>query len=197
MAFSFLNGKSPFDEAEERLEAGDTVNGRPKMPKAPAMGWQDGVFLLVIIGLVIGGYQYYKYAKGKSEEVFAQCDSLYVAAGSDVSKYLEAESCYKGTMDLSFTSGSQDSLALFRLSVIDSMRFVQQGLLTDARSFLVEGDTATAVKTVSDYKGAMLLNGAREKEEWEKIATMVKPAAPAVEKVPAEPAVEPAPAAKK
>ena len=68
MAFSFLNGKSPFDEAEERLEAGETENGRPKMPKAPAMGWQDGVFLLVVIGLVIGGYQYYKYAQGKAEE---------------------------------------------------------------------------------------------------------------------------------
>ena len=43
--FSFLNGKSPFDEAEERLEAGDTVNGKPKLPTGPIMGWQDGVFL--------------------------------------------------------------------------------------------------------------------------------------------------------
>ena len=42
--FSFLNGKSPFDEAEERLEAGDTVNGKPRLPSGPIMGWQDGVF---------------------------------------------------------------------------------------------------------------------------------------------------------
>ena len=40
--FSFLNGKSPFDEAEERLEAGDTVNGKPRLPSGPIMGWQDG-----------------------------------------------------------------------------------------------------------------------------------------------------------
>ena len=31
--FSFLNGKSPFDEAEEKLEAGETINGRPKLPR--------------------------------------------------------------------------------------------------------------------------------------------------------------------
>ena len=54
---SFLNGKSPFDEAEEKLEAGETVNGRPKMPTGPIMGWQDGVFLLVVIALIVGGYQ--------------------------------------------------------------------------------------------------------------------------------------------
>ena len=58
--FSFLNGKSPFDEAEEKLEAGETVNGRPKMPTGPVMGWQDGLFLLVVIGLIVGGYQYYQ-----------------------------------------------------------------------------------------------------------------------------------------
>ena len=57
--FSFLNGKSPFDEAEEKLEAGETINGRPKLPQAPIMGWQDGVFLLVLIGLIVGGYYYY------------------------------------------------------------------------------------------------------------------------------------------
>ena len=174
MAFSFLNGKSPFDEAEERLEAGETENGRPKMPKAPAMGWQDGVFLLVVIGLVIGGYQYYKYAKGKAEETYARCDSLYVAAASDGSKYLEAENCYKEAMDLSFTSGSMDSVGQFRMASIDSMRFIQQGVLDDAKNLLSEGDTASAVKSLKEYKGTMLLNGVGEKKEWESISSLAK-----------------------
>lgn len=174
MAFSFLNGKSPFDEAEERLEAGETINGKPKMPKAPVMGWTDAVFLVVIIAAVVGGYQYYKYAKSKSEEVFARCEALYVAAATDNTKYLEAEDCYKGTLDLSFTSGSQDSLGISRLAEIDSMRFIQQGLLTDAKTLLDEGDSAGAAKLVSDYKGAMLLNGMGEKTEWEKIQSLSK-----------------------
>ena len=54
--FSFLNGKSPFDEAEEKLEAGETINGRPKLPQAPIMGWQDGVCVLVLAGLIVGCY---------------------------------------------------------------------------------------------------------------------------------------------
>ncbi len=199
MAFSFLNGKSPFDEAEERLEAGDTVNGRPKMPKAPAMGWQDGVFLLVIIGLVVGGYQYYKYAKGKSEEVYNQCDAIYAAAAGDNAKYLEAEACYKDAMELSFTSGSMDSVGQFRLASIDSMRFIQQGILGDAKNFLGEGDTVAATKLLKEYKGAMLLNGFGEKKDWESISALAKaePASAAVEKAPEAPAAETAPAAKK
>ena len=42
MSFSFLSGKSPFDEAEEKLEAGENPSGKPKLP-TPTMGWQDVV----------------------------------------------------------------------------------------------------------------------------------------------------------
>ncbi|SHK70697.1 hypothetical protein [Fibrobacter sp. UWEL] len=174
MAFSFLNGKSPFDEAEERLEAGETINGKPKMPKAPVMGWSDGVFLIVIIAAVVGGYQYYKYAKNKTAEVYAQCQALYEACATDASKYIEMEECYKGTMDLSFTSDSLEILGQNRLVEVDSMRFIQQGFLTDAKSFLKDGDTTSAVKALKEYKGAMLLNGVGEKAEWEKIESLGK-----------------------
>ncbi len=175
MAFSFLNGKSPFDEAEERLEAGDTINGKPKMPKAPMMGWQDGVFLVVIIALVVGGYQYYQYAKKKTAEVYGQCDALYVAAATDASKYLEAEACYKSTLDLSFTTDSLEILGQNRMVEIDSLRFLQQGVLLDAKTSLAEGDTAGAVKLLKNYKGGMLLDGMGEKKDWESIASLAKP----------------------
>lgn len=169
MAFSFLNGKSPFDEAEERLEAGDTVNGKPKMPVAPVMGWQDGVFLLVIIALVVGGYQYYQYAKRSSAEAFAACESLYVAAQGDVTKYAEMEKCYEATWDLGFVSDTLEIVRQNRLGEIEDMRNVQKDLLANANGALDRGDTATAVKIVTEYKGAMVLYSG-DKTEWDEIA---------------------------
>ena len=65
--FSFLNGKSPFDEAEEKLEAGETVNGRPKLPQAPIMGWQDGVFLLVLVVARHEQFHTARFAEGRTE----------------------------------------------------------------------------------------------------------------------------------
>lgn len=174
MAFSFLNGKSPFDEAEERLEAGEVVNGKPKMPKAPVMGWTDGVFLIVIIAAVVGGYQYYKHAKSTTAEAYAKCQALYEASASDGSKYLEMEDCYKAAMELSFATDSLEILGQNRMAEVDSMRFIQQGFLVDAKSFLDVKDTASAVKSLKDYKGAMLLNGVGEKAEWEKIESLGK-----------------------
>ena len=166
--FSFLNGKSPFDEAEERLEAGDTVNGKPRMPTGPIMGWQDGVFLLVVIALIVGGYQYYQYAKRNSAETFAKCDALYVAAAEDASKYAEAEVCYESTRTLAFTSDSLEVLSQNRLGEIEDMRLAQKDLLSDANAALDKGDTAAAAKIVTEYKGAMLLYTG-DKSEWDEI----------------------------
>ena len=171
--FSFLNGKSPFDEAEERLEAGDTVNGKPRLPSGPIMGWQDGVFLLVIIGLIVGGYQYYQYVKRNSAETFAKCDALYVAAAQDVSKYAEAEVCYESTRELAFTSDSLEVLSQNRLGEIEDMRLAQKDLLSDANAALDKGDTATAAKIVTEYKGAMLLYTG-DKSEWDEIVKIAE-----------------------
>ena len=185
MSFSFLNGKSPFDEAEERLEAGDTVNGKPKMPVAPVMGWQDGVFLLVIIGLIVGGYQYYQYAKRNSAETFASCDALYVAAQGDVSKYAEMEKCYEATWDLGFVSDSLEIVRQNRLGEVEDMRNVQKDLLANANGALAQGDTAAAVKIVTEYKGAKVLYSG-DQSEWDEIAKL----SPASAQEVAEPAVE-------
>ena len=171
--FSFLNGKSPFDEAEERLEAGDTVNGKPRMPTGPIMGWQDGVFLLVIIGLIVGGYQYYQYVKRNSAETFAKCDALYVAAAEDASKYAEAEVCYESTRTLAFTSDSLEVLSQNRLGEIEDMRLAQKDLLSDANAALDKGDTAAAAKIVTEYKGAMLLYTG-DKSEWDEIVKIAE-----------------------
>ena len=171
--FSFLNGKSPFDEAEERLEAGDTVNGKPRMPTGPIMGWQDGVFLLVVIALIVGGYQYYQYAKRNSAETFAKCDALYVAAAEDASKYAEAEVCYESTRTLAFTSDSLEVLSQNRLGEIEDMRLAQKDLLSDANSALDKGDTAAAAKIVTEYKGAMLLYTG-DKSEWDEIVKIAE-----------------------
>lgn len=177
MSFSFLNGKSPFDEAEERLEAGETVNGKPKLPVAPAMGWQDGVFLLVVIGLVVGGYQYYQYAKRTSAEAFAACESLYAAAQSDAVKYVEVEKCYEATWDLGFVSDTLEVVRQNRLGEIEDMRNAQKDLLVEANAAFDKGDTAAAVKVVSNYKGPMLLYTG-DKSEWDEIAKIAT-AAPA------------------
>ena len=172
---SFLNGKSPFDEAEEKLEAGETVNGRPKMPTGPIMGWQDGVFLLVVIGLIIGGYQYYQYAKKKSAETFAACNSMYeLAAAGEAAKYLEAESCYESTWDLGFVSDSMEVLRQNRQGQIADMRNAQKDILEDAKILLEDGDTAKAVASLKNYAGAKLLRPS-DASEWNKIVALPVP----------------------
>lgn len=188
--FSFLNGKSPFDEAEERLEAGETVNGKPKLPSAPVMGWQDGVTLLVIIAVVVGAYQYYQYAKRTSAESFAACDALYVAAQSDASKYVDMEKCYEATWDLGFVSDTLEVVRQNRLGEVEDMRAAQKDVLASANAAFDKGDTAAAVKMISEYKGAMLLYTG-DKSEWDEIAKLAvaAPAEPAAETV-AEPAAE-------
>ena len=171
--FSFLNGKSPFDEAEERLEAGDTVNGKPRLPSGPIMGWQDGVFLLVIVGLIVGGYQYYQYVKRNCAETFAKCDALYVAAAQDASKYAEVETCYEATWDLAFVSDTLEVVRQNRLGEIEDLRNVQKDLLASANASLDGGDTAAAVKVVSEYKGAMLLYTG-DRSEWDEIVKIAE-----------------------
>lgn len=170
---SFLNGKSPFDEAEEKLEAGEVVNGKPKLPQAPVMGWQDGVTLLVIIAAIIGGYQYYKHAKQTSADTFARCDVLYAASETDMAKLLEAEACYDSTWDLGFVSDSMEVLRQNRLGAIGDLRTVQKDLLLDAKDALADGDTAKALDIVNGYKGANLLQG-YDGETWAGIEKLAK-----------------------
>ena len=172
--FSFLNGKSPFDEAEEKLEAGETVNGRPKLPSAPVMGWQDGVFLLVVIALIVGGYQYYKYTKERSATMFARCDALYVAAATDVAGLPAAEACYDSTWDLGFVSDSMEVLRQNRQGQIADMRNAQKDILEDAKILIEDGDTAKAVSTLKNYAGAFLLRPA-DAAEWKKIVAFEVP----------------------
>ena len=167
--FSFLNGKSPFDEAEEKLEAGETVNGRPKLPQAPIMGWQDGVFLLVLAGLIVGCYYYYQYAKQKSADAFAKCDALYVAAETDAAKYVEAEACYNETWDLGFVSDSMEILRQNRLGAIEDLRNQQKDLYAEAMGAMAARDTVAAFNVVKDYKGPMLLNQG-DRKDWDNIA---------------------------
>ena len=187
---SFLNGKSPFDEAEEKLEAGETVNGKPKMPTGPVMGWQDGVFLLVIIGLIVGGYQYYQHSKKESAETFARCNALYDAAAEAPEKYLEAEACYDSTMELSFSSDTMDVMREERLGKIADMRIIQKDLLDDAKDALSAKDTAKGVEIVRNYAGPALLTG-YDKSEWDEIVKIAEiQAAKEAAKVAAEPAAE-------
>jgi hypothetical protein len=171
--FSFLNGKSPFDEAEEKLEAGETVNGRPKLPSAPVMGWQDGVFLLVIIGLIVGGYHYYKYTKEKSAAMFASCDTLYVAAEADIAGLPAAEACYDSTWDLGFVSDSMEVLRQNRLGEISDKRNAMKDLLEDAKDAIALGDSAKAVGILGENKGYVLLRQ-DEQDEWKAITGLKK-----------------------
>ena len=179
---SFLNGKSPFDEAEEKLEAGETVNGRPKMPSGPIMGWQDGIFLLVIIGLIVGGYQYYQHAKTESAETFARCNALFDAAAEAPEKYLEAEACFDSTWDLGFVSDTMEVLRQNRMGEILDKRNAQKDLLEDAKDALSFKDTAKAVSIVKGYAGPDLLLG-YDKNDWDKIVKLEVAAANTAEVV--------------
>ena len=167
--FSFLNGKSPFEVAEEKLEAGETVNGKPKLPPAPVMGWQDGVFLVVLIALIFGGYQYYKHTKQSSAELFARCDALYVAAEADITGLPAAEACYDSTWDLGFVSDSMEVLRQNRLGEISDKRNAMKDLLEDAKDAIALGDTAKAVGILGENKGFVLLRQ-DEQDEWKAIA---------------------------
>ena len=169
--FSFLNGKSPFDEAEEKLEAGETVNGRPKMPTGPVMGWQDGLFLLVVIGLIVGGYQYYQHSKTSSAETFARCNALFDAAAEAPEKYLEAEACFDSTWDLGFVSDTMEVLRQNRVGEIQDKRNAQKDVLEDAKDALSLKDTAKAVEILRSYQGAMFLRN-YDRDDWEKIAKL-------------------------
>lgn len=165
---SFLNGKSPFDEAEEKLEAGETVNGRPKMPSGPVFGWQDGLFLLLVIALIVGGYQYYQYAKQKSAETFARCDALYTAAQEDPAKFAEVEACYDSTWDLGFVSDTMEILREKRVNEIKDMRIAQKDLLEEARELNNAGDKSKAASVLKKSSGAFLLRSS-EASEWLKL----------------------------
>lgn len=169
--FSFLNGKSPFDEAEEKLEAGETVNGKPKLPQAPVMGWQDAVSLLVFAALIFGGYQYYQYSKKSSADSFSRCNVLYESASTDVSKLIEAEACYDSTWDLGFVSDSMELLRQERLGFIDEKRTLQRDLFEDAQESLEKGDSVKAIELVKSYNGAMFLRK-KEQAKWMQILEM-------------------------
>lgn len=168
MSFSFLSGKSPFDEAEEKLEAGENPTGKPKLP-TPTMGWQDVVFLLVLVGLVVGGYYYYQYAKNSSAETFAKCDALYVAAEAEQTKFLDAEKCYNETWDLGFVSDSLEVLRQNRLGAIEDMRNHLMDLFVDVMDAIADKDSAKAFEIVTNYKGPMFLPKT-DAETWKTIA---------------------------
>lgn len=168
MSFSFLNGKSPFDEAEEKLEAGENPSAKPKLP-TPTMGWQDVVFLIVLVGLVVGGYYYYQYAKEKSASSFANCDKLYVAAEENTAMYIDAEACYNETWDLGFVSDSMEVLRQNRLGAIEDMRNHLKDLFADVEDAIADNDSLKAFEIVNAYKGPMLLSKS-DREQWESLA---------------------------
>lgn len=183
MSFSFLSGKSPFDEAEEKLEAGENPTGKPKLP-TPTMGWQDVVFLIVLVGLVVGGYYYYQYAKSKSAETFAACDTLYVAAETDQLKYLDAEKCYNETWDLGFVSDSMEVLRQNRLGAIEDMRNHLKDLFADVMDAIADQDSAKAFGIIAGYKGPMFL-AKSDAEMWRSIEAAGAAKAAATEQAPA------------
>lgn len=166
--FSFLNGKSPFDEAEEKLEAGENPTGKPKLP-TPTMGWQDVVFLIVLVGAVVGGYYYYQYAKESSAKAFENCNAVYASAEADAAKFVDAEACYNETWDLGFVSDSMEVLRQERLGAIEDMRNHLKDLFEEVEDALADKDSAKAFGIVDGYKGPMLL-AKSDREKWESVS---------------------------
>ncbi|MCF0216260.1 MAG: hypothetical protein HUK21_07280 [Fibrobacteraceae bacterium] len=163
-----MNGKSPFDEAEEKLEQGINPHD-PKVKlkmQGPIMSWQDGLFLLVLIGLVVGGYYYYQYIKKNGADTFTRCDALYTSAAADDSFFAKAEACYDSTWELSFVSDSLELLRQERLGYIDSLRTLQKDIFALADASFKANDTAAAFAALKEYKGPNLLVFKSDIEAW-------------------------------
>lgn len=127
------------------------------------MSWQDLLTLLVIGGLIAGGYFYFKQAKQKAAEFFARCDTAYEAKD-----YMTAEACYDSTWELGYITDTMELVRQERIGVIKDIRISQTDLLEEVESLLASSDSVNAASKMKSLEGPVLLLG-KNLTEWKKL----------------------------
>lgn len=152
---NFMNKKSPFEEEEEQDQ-----KTKSKEP-VHFMSWQDAVFLLVIIALVVGGYYYFQYTKQQGAKQFAECNALYEA-----NDFIACETCYGKTWDLSYVSDTMELVRQERLGLIADMRTLQMDVFQSVESYLLNGDTSSALEEMNKMTKPLLLLNQSQLDLW-------------------------------
>ena len=105
----------------------------------------DVVTLIAIVGLVVGGYFYYRVSRQSALEGFAQADSLLVAGN-----YAEALERYTQLQDAGWKSDSLDSILYDRQAKIEGWKELSAEVTVSVDSLLAAGDTAGAVARLGE-----------------------------------------------
>lgn len=153
---NIMGGKNPLDDPED-----EETEGKKKPEVKGFISWQDALVILVIIGAIVGGYQYYQYAKRTSAEIFARCALQY-----DGGDFVSAKACYDSTWDLSYAPAEMDSLRVVRLGAIEDMKVAQEFVLETVSAALQSGDSATAIAEAQKFTDPILLDESDTKK-WE------------------------------
>ena len=109
------------------------------------MSWQDLLTLLVIGGLIAGGYFYFKQARQKADDFFARCDVSF-----QEKDFLKAEGCYDSTWEL---------VRQERIGVIKDIRITQTDLLEEIEILLETKDFLNALAKFKSLEQPLLLLG--------------------------------------
>ena len=115
----------------------------------------DVVTLIAIVGLVVGGYFYYRVSRQSALEGFAQADSLFVAGN-----YAEALERYAQLQDAGWKSDSLDSILYDRQAKIEGWKELSAEVTVSVDSLLAAGDTAGAVARLGELPNRAFLDEA-------------------------------------
>jgi len=158
---SFMNfmNKRPLDEGEE--EQDEKQDEKLQVPTR-FMSWQDAIFLLVIAGLVVGGYYFFEYTKNKGSKEFAECSAYFEAKD-----FLASEACYEKTWHLSYVSDSMEIQRQHHLGYITDMRAIQLDVFEMVESAFLEEDSLLAFEEMKKMTAPMLLFEENHLELWQ------------------------------
>jgi len=153
---SFMNfmNKRPVEDGEEEQ------NPKAQVPTR-FMSWQDAIFLLVIAGLVVGGYYYFQYTKQKGTKQFAECQKLFEA-----NDLLASEVCYEKTWELSYVTDSMELDRQHYLGLISDKRTVQMDVFQLVEASFLEGDSAKAFEEMTKMSEPLLLLDQDQIDLW-------------------------------
>ena len=130
-----------FMKKDHNFDGEDSAIKNENQPKENMKigSWQDALTLLVIAGLIAGGYFYFKNAKENASEMFARC-----AASFDAKEYLAAEACYDSTWNLGYITDTMELERQHRLDSLNDIRFKQMDMLDLVKESMEAQDTNTA-----------------------------------------------------
>ena len=118
------------------------------------MSWQDLLTLLVIGGLIAGGYFYFKQSRQKDDDFFARCDVSF-----QEKDFLKAEACYDSTWELGYITDTMELVRQERIGIIKDIRITQTDLLEEIEILLETKDSLNALARYKSLEQPLLLLG--------------------------------------